>query len=64
MPFVKFHRTDDSPVIVNSHEVVTCTPMATGARIKFRDGSHQDVKELLDDVLQAFAQDHLPSTSK
>jgi hypothetical protein len=60
MAFVKFTRPDDSLVVVNSGEVVACAPapkdgplagpLADGTRIAFRNGTHQDVKELLDEV--------------
>jgi hypothetical protein len=60
MAFINFTRPDDSPVVVNSDEVVTCAPvpkdgplagpLKVGTRITFRNGTHQDVKELLDEV--------------
>jgi hypothetical protein len=58
MPFVRFTRADDSPVIVNAREVVTCAPVPNdarleqGTRITFRNGGQQDVKEFVDDVLR------------
>ena len=60
MAFVQFTRPDDSAVLINSAEVLTCAPVPTdgptsgplkkGTRINFRNGTHQDVKELLDEV--------------
>lgn len=58
MAFVRFTQADDSPVIVNTREVVTCAPVPKdarldqGTRITFRNGGQQDVKELVDDVLR------------
>ncbi|MFO1149088.1 MAG: hypothetical protein U1E62_12005 [Alsobacter sp.] len=57
MAFCKFTRPDGSPVLVNPDEVVTCVDvpkdsvLKVGTRINFRNLQHQDVKELLDDVL-------------
>jgi hypothetical protein len=58
MRFVQFTRADDSPVIVNVREIVTCAPvpdesrLEQGTRITFRNGGQQDVKELVDAVLR------------
>jgi hypothetical protein len=60
MAFVQFTRADDSPVVVNTREVVTCAPVPTdarleqGTRITFRNGGQQDVKELVAEVLRIF----------
>lgn len=60
MAFVEFTRPDNSPVVINTAEVVTVAavpkdgplagPLKTGTRINFRNGTHQDVKELLPEV--------------
>jgi hypothetical protein len=61
MAFVRFTRADDSPVIVNSREVVTCAPvpkdarLEQGTRLTFRNGGEQDVKELVDEVARILA---------
>jgi len=58
MAFVQFTRADDSPVIVNTREIVTCAPvpddgrLEQGTRITFRNGGLQDVKERVDEVLR------------
>jgi hypothetical protein len=58
MTFLQFTRPDDSPVIVNAREIVTCAPvpdesrLEQGTRITFRNGGQQDVKELVDTVLR------------
>lgn len=58
MTFVQFTRADDSPVVVNTREVVTCAPVPNdarldqGTRITFRNGGQQDVKELVEEVLR------------
>ena len=58
MAFLQFTRADDSPVIVNAREIVSCAPLPAdarleqGTRITFRNGGQQDVKELIDDVLR------------
>jgi hypothetical protein len=61
MSFVRLTRPDGSPVAINPDEVVHVAPvpasgplmgpLSTGARIVFRNQSHQDVRELLDDVI-------------
>ena len=62
MAFVQFTRADDSPVAVNSAEVITFAPvpadgplagpLTKGTRINFRNGTHQDVKELVAQVVK------------
>jgi hypothetical protein len=58
MRFVEFTRADASPVLVSVKEIVTCAPVPAdarieqGTRITFRNGGHQDVKELVADVLR------------
>ena len=58
MTFVQFTRADDSPVIVNAREIVTCAPVPAdarleqGTRITFKNGGQQDVKELVEAVLR------------
>ena len=56
MAFVQFTRPDGSPVVVNSGEVNCFAPVSPdgplkkGTRISFRNGQHQDVKELVPEV--------------
>jgi hypothetical protein len=60
MAFLTFRRADDSPVSINTDEIVKLVPVPTegptmgplteGTRIQFRNNTHQDVKELLADV--------------
>jgi len=63
MAFSQFTRADDSPVIVNTREIVTCAPLPKdarleqGTRITFRNGGQQDVKELVDEVLRRLTAD-------
>lgn len=58
MNFVQFTRGDNSAVIVNVREIVTCAPVPDGSRLEqgtritFRNGGQQDVKELVDAVLR------------
>jgi len=57
MAFVTFTRPDDSPVSINTVEVLSFAPVPTdgplmgplkvGTRIAFKNGKHQDVKELV-----------------
>jgi hypothetical protein len=59
--FIVFTRPDDSPVGVNSDDVVSLAsvpksgatggPLTEGTRIVFRNKTHQDVKELFDVVV-------------
>ncbi|MGH6796009.1 MAG: hypothetical protein ACREDH_12645 [Methylocella sp.] len=61
MSFVRLTRPDGSPVAINPDEVVHLAPvpasgplmgpLSTGTRIVFRNQSHQDVRELLDEVI-------------
>lgn len=56
MAFVSFTRPDGSPVSVSSGDVLSFAPVPTsgplmgplteGTRIVFKNGAHQDVKEL------------------
>lgn len=60
MAFVSFTRPDDTPVSINVAEVVNFAPvhdhgplsgpLKTGTRIVFKNGRHQDVKELVAEV--------------
>ena len=61
MSFVRLTRPDGSPVAINPDEVVQAAPvpasgalmgpLSEGTRIVFRNQSHQDVRELLDEVI-------------
>jgi hypothetical protein len=61
MSFVRLTRPDGSPVAINPDEIVHAAPvpasgalmgpLTTGTRIVFRNQSHQDVGELLDEVI-------------
>ena len=56
MSFVQFTRPDGSPVSISSDDVLRFAPVPTsgplmgplaeGTRIVFKNGAHQDVKEL------------------
>ncbi|KQY34656.1 hypothetical protein ASD38_21080 [Caulobacter sp. Root487D2Y] len=60
MAFVTFTRPDDSPVSISTVEVLSFAPVPTegplmgplkvGTRIAFKNGKHQDVKELVEAV--------------
>jgi hypothetical protein len=60
MTFVLLTRPDDSPVSINTNEVVRLTPVPTsgplqgpitvGTRIEFRNNAHQDVRETIEVV--------------
>ena len=60
MAFVSFTRPDDTPVSINTVEVLSFAPVPTegplmgplkvGTRIAFKNGKHQDVKELVETV--------------
>ena len=58
MAFIQFTRADNSPVVVNSEQIVTCAPvpddsrLEQGTRITFRNGGQQDITELVQDVLR------------
>jgi hypothetical protein len=61
MSFVRLTRPDGSPIAINPDEVVHLAPvpesgplmgpLSKGTRIVFRNQSHQDVRELLGDVI-------------
>ena len=61
MSLVQLTRPDGSPVAINPDEVVHLAPVPTsgplmgplsvGTRIEFRNMTHQDVKELMNDVI-------------
>ncbi|KQZ03630.1 hypothetical protein ASD21_20320 [Caulobacter sp. Root1455] len=60
MAFVTFTRPDDAPVSISTVEVLSFAPVPTegplmgplkvGTRIAFKNGKHQDVKELVEAV--------------
>lgn len=60
MAFVTLTRPDDTPVSINTAQVIrlvkvptsgpTMGPLTEGTRIHFHNNTHQDVKELLPDV--------------
>jgi hypothetical protein len=55
MAFVQFTQSDDQPVVINTERIVIAEPVppdGQGTRITFSNGSHQDVKELIVDVLR------------
>jgi hypothetical protein len=54
MAFVQFTQPDDLPIVINTERIVTAAPLpdGQGTRITFTNGSHQDVKELVADVLR------------
>jgi hypothetical protein len=55
MAFVQFTQLDDHPVVINTERIVTAAPVlpdGQGTRITFTNGGHQDVKELIADVLR------------
>jgi hypothetical protein len=55
MVFVQFTQSDDQPVVINTERIVAAVPLppdAQGTRITFTNGGHQDVKELIADVLR------------
>lgn len=67
MAFVFFTRPDDSPVGISTAEVLRFSPVPPsksplggpldkGTRIEFRNGAHQDVKELVDEVAKLLNQ--------
>ena len=47
-------RADDQPIVINTDRIVTATPLpdGQGTRITFNNGGHQDVKQLIADVLR------------
>jgi hypothetical protein len=54
MAFVQFTQPDDQPIVINTDRIVTATPLpdGQGTRITFSNGGHQDVKQLIADVLR------------
>jgi hypothetical protein len=54
MAFVQFTQPDDQPIVINTDRIVTATPLpdGQGTRITFNNGGHQDVKQLVADVLR------------
>jgi hypothetical protein len=54
MAFVQFTQPDDQPIVINTDRIVTATPLpdGQGTRITFNNGVHQDVKQLIADVLR------------
>ena len=60
MAFVQFTRPNNTPVSINTGDVVKLAPVPpggplagpspVGTRFYFRNGSHQDVLELQDEV--------------
>ena len=66
MALARFTRPDDSPVLIDPGEVRSCAPvpppgsplagpLSQGTRITFKDRTHQDVKELIDEVERRLA---------
>ena len=54
MAFVQFTQPDDQPIVINTDRIVIATPLpdGQGTRITFNNGGHQDVKQLIADVLR------------
>jgi len=55
MAFVQFTQPDDQPVVINTERIVAAVPLppdGRGTRIAFTNGGHQDVKEVIADVLR------------
>jgi hypothetical protein len=54
MAFAQFSQPDDQPIAINMERIVTAAPLpdGQGTRITFTNGGHQDVKELVADVLR------------
>jgi hypothetical protein len=54
MAFVQFTQPDDQAIAINMERIVTAAPLpdGQGTRITFTNGGHQDVKELIADVLR------------
>jgi hypothetical protein len=73
MSFVRLTRPDNSPIAINPDEIVHLAPvpesgalmgpLSTGTRIVFRNQSHQDVRELLDEVVARLDAAHAPATA-
>ena len=55
MVFVQLTQPDDQPIVINTERIITAAPAppdGQGTRITFTSGGHQDVKELIADVLR------------
>ena len=55
MAFVQFTQPDDQPIVINTDRIVTAAPAppdGQGTRVTFTNDSHQDVKELIADVVR------------
>ena len=54
MAFMQFTQPDDQPIVINTERIVIAAPLpdGQGTRITFTNGGHQDVKELIADVLR------------
>ena len=53
--FVQFTQPDDQPIVINTERIIAAAPAppdGQGTRITFTNGSHQDVKELVADVMR------------
>lgn len=74
MSFVRLTRPGGSPIAINPDEAVHVAPapsngplmgpLSKGTRIVFRNQSHQDVRELLDEVvsrIDAARSNHAPA---
>jgi hypothetical protein len=51
---IRATQPDDQPIVINTERIVTAAPAppdGQGTRITFTNGGHQDVKELIADVL-------------
>lgn len=64
MRILRLTRPNDTPININSIEIIhfapvptrgpAMGPLAEGTRIVFRNKTHQDVKELIDEVAKLF----------
>jgi hypothetical protein len=55
MAFVQFTQPNDQPIVINTEGIITAAPAppdGQGTRITFTNGSHQDVKEFIADVVR------------
>ena len=55
MAFVQFTQPDDQSIVIDTERIITAAPAppdGQGTRITFTNGGHQDVKELIADVLR------------
>ena len=53
--FVQFTQADDQPIVINTERIITAAPAppdGQGTRVTFTNDSHQDVKELIADVVR------------